>query len=396
MPLCLSGFAPLSPQGEKSLFLVDIRLKDFRNYQDERLSFSEPWTVVGGGNGQGKSNLLEGVYFLSVGKSARGSRDEQVVRYDQPGFALAASLSKGRQSFSLKVIYERVSGKRAYVDGQPVPRLSGLVGLFNSVLFSPEDVDLVLRFPAPRRRMLDILVSQASASYLSDLQDYTKALRQRNALLRGFRNRPPDHALLEPWNEQLVALGSRIIHKRRQAVDAVRGDLESLYATLSASRERVSVAYRSTVPGQDLEGIAEGFRARIRDRQARECDLGYTLTGPHRDNLAISVNGRDTQESASKGQLKCVLLSWKLAEASFLRAKTADQPVLLLDDAFSELDAARSSALLTLLEGFGQVLITSAREADLDLSGRRFRRIVIEDGRRVDTDLDNAQTPVPS
>ena len=366
------------------MLLVDLWLNNFRNYEDEHFTFNEPRIIIKGENGQGKSNLLEGVYFLSVGKSARGSRDEQVVRYDQSSFLIASSLLKSHREFTLKIRYDHDTGKKVYLDEQPLPRLSGLVGLFNTVLFSPEDVDLVLRFPAQRRRMLDILVSQASASYLSDLQDYTKVLKQRNKLLRMFRYAKPDYVLLAPWNNQLITLGSRIIHKRRDTIEAIRSNLEAFYRVLSASKEKISVRYISTIPGTDPERITKRFLERIKEKQERECELGYTLVGPHRDNVAIAINGRGIQENASKGQLRCILLSWKLAEASFLKERALDQPVLLLDDAFSELDKARSLALLELLGRFGQVLITSARDTDINLSQRGFHEIMIKDGKNVD------------
>jgi DNA replication and repair protein RecF len=357
------------------MFIEALALQNYRNFKEERFRFREAKTVVCGENGHGKSNLLEAIYFFAVAKSGRGSPDRDIVRHGATHFKIQSSIRKGSSGVSLQVHYDQQSGKRAFVGENPLPRLSDLLGTFNAVLFSPEDVDLVLRSPHERRRMLDILASQASVSYLSDLQNYQRTLAQRNRLLKAGLPSPGAEAQLRPWDLQLAAAGARIIRYRLKTVERIGPSACGYYGSVSPDGERLRVCYQSRLLRDTVEGIQDAFLEDLERQRGRELALRYTAVGPHRDQLIFEIGGEDAQRHASQGQMKSILLSWKLAEAVFLASEAGENPVLLLDDIFSELDSGRSVRLLGLLRQFDQVILTTARDPDLRIE--EYERIVV-------------------
>ena len=358
------------------MYLKALKLVNYRNFDAVDFEFPGRKTAVCAENGAGKSNLLEAIYFLAIARSGRGSRDRDVVRWGAEYFSIEASVAYEDRPRSIRIAFDRRAGKKkALLDTAPLPRLSGLVGTFNAVLFFPEDVDLVLRDPPQRRRLLDILVSQSKTSYLSDLDQYRRVLAQRNRLLKEERGRDVRH--LAPWDVQLAALGARIIRDRLDALDAMRPEIDGYYRQISQGREQIGSAYRSPVKADERDRGQEILESELKQRRADEADLGYTLVGPHRDNLIFTLDGRSAHKFASKGQLKSILLAWKLAEAAYLESHTGRFPVLLMDDVFAELDRRRSEAAMELVTSFGQVFITAAREPEVNFEDRGFQRVAI-------------------
>lgn len=358
------------------MFIESLTLQNFRCFKAEEFTFQGARTVISGENGRGKSNLLESIYFFAVAKSSRGVLERDVVRYGADYFDIQSSIIKKEKiRASIRIYYDQPSGKRIFVDACPLPRLSDLLGTFNAVLFSPEDVDLVLRYPHERRRMLDILASQASISYLSDLQNYQRALAQRNRLLKNGLSHAGADVQLQPWDAQLAGTGSRIVRYRMEAVERMGSSARQFYASISPNGEDLNVRYQSPSAASTVEETQALILSNLMRQRDRELDLGYTMTGPHKDQLLFEIGGRDVQRHASQGQLKSALLGWKLAEAIFLESVAHEIPVLLLDDIFSELDAKRSFRLLGLLGSFGQVILTTARDPDLPISD--YQRIEI-------------------
>lgn len=359
------------------MFISALKVTNFRNFERAEFTFDKDKTAICGDNARGKSNLLEAIYFLAIGKSGRGAKDREVLRWGSTYFAVDANIEREDQSFPIRIAYDsRMGSKKAFLEDHPLPRLSGLIGAFNAVLFSPEDVDLVLRDPPQRRRLLDILVSQSNASYLSDLDTYRRVLSQRNRLLKDGRARiAADSALLVPWDRQLAEIGARIIRHRMDALDEMEPRIRENYRQIARSAEDLRTVYRSLVDPAERDRAQEVLAEALHGRHREEMDLGFTLSGPHRDNLVFMLERRAAHQVASKGQMKSALLAWKLAEASFLEARTGRRPVLLLDDIFSELDPKRSASLLEMIPSFGQVVLTSARDPDLAFAAEGFRLV---------------------
>jgi DNA replication and repair protein RecF len=358
--------------------LNSLKLKDFRNFSDAEFDFGMPRILITGANGLGKSNLFEAIYFLAVAKSNRNVNDAEVVRYGQSEFDIRASITRVNYSFSSRVYYHPQVGKRAYIDRKPLPRLSDLIGTFNAVLFSPEEVDLVMRSPSKRRRILDILVSQSNPAYLSDLQAYRRVLAQRNHLLKSSRGKL-NARLVETWDAQLVDFGSRIVMWRAGVVKRMVPKVTYFYHYLFPNEEGdLSVSYMTTsADTEDVRSISASLLEGLTQRRRQEATVGHTLYGPHLDTLMFSIKGHDVQQSASQGQLKSILTAWKFSEALFLEEVTGLKPVILFDDVFSELDESRARSLLNILDTLGQVFLTSARDRDLPMIEHGFYEIPI-------------------
>ena len=221
----------------------EISLQPFRNFNELRLQFEADRILIGGANGRGKSNILEAVSYLSIGKSVRGAQDVQAVPHEGQYFDIRAVCCDGPHYHQLRLFYGTQEGKKIFCDGTPLPRLADVLGIFKTVHFSPEDVALVMRFPAQRRRLLDILISQTSAPYLYDLQQYQRVLAQRNHLLKVSRGalRDSDNRALDAWDHQFAHLGARIRRRRLEVLGNMKQVFAEYYARLSGQIGRAHV-----------------------------------------------------------------------------------------------------------------------------------------------------------
>ncbi len=342
----------------------ELTLRPFRNFAAIHLGFAADHVLIFGPNGRGKSNILEAISYLSIGKSVRGAKDQHVVPHGEDFFDIRSLCSDGRHDQQVRVFYSKKEGKKAFVDATPLPRVSELLGTFRTVHFSPEDVSLVLRFPAQRRRLLDILIAQSSAAYLRYMQRYYRVLAQRNHLLRTAKKSGHglvDGQVMEPWDAQLVDLGAQLRLYRLEALNKLRAPFLRYYGHFALADEEAAIVYQGAKE-QDLEALRAELCAALSRRREQETQIGYTLCGPHRDDLKFILNGEPAELYASEGQLRTILISWKLAEARYMEEQTGQQPVLLLDDAFSELDSGRIGELLDIVGEFEQVIATTPQE----------------------------------
>lgn len=350
-----------------------LTLRPFRNLDDSTFSFDADRVLITGPNARGKSNILEAISYLSIGRSVRGSRDQEAIPHGGGFFDIRGTCERGRQERMFRLFFGREEGKRAFADGDALARISDLIGLFRTVHFAPEGVSLVLRFPAQRRRLLDILNSQSSLEYVRRLQRYQRVLAQRNAILRSPGNTP--ESVLSSWTEQLAITGGWIRRARLHSVAVMRARFRDCVHRLGEAAEAVDVCYRGVC--QDAGSQEEVLLHQLHEKASRERDVGHTLAGPHRDDVAFTIDGRAADTYGSEGQLKSVLIAWKMAEVSFLADSAAGQPVLLLDDVLSELDERRGEALLEIVDEFEQVIITSPRESSVGMV-RRFQHVALE------------------
>lgn len=360
--------------------LLELWLKPFRNFTSLHLCFESSHTLVFGPNGRGKSNVLEAISYLSIGKSARGAKDAQAVPHAGDFFDIRGLYRVDSRTQKLRLFLGKKEGKKAFLDDNALPRVADILGHFRTVHFSPEDVSLVLRFPAQRRRMLDILLSQYSASYLRNLQTYQRVLQQRNSLLREAKKKACtqlSEAELGPWDSQLADFGARIRTARFEALDILRGPFVALYDRFSPSGETSDIRYKGVMSECNAEDFEQVLVEELRRKRLQEMHVGHTLCGPHRDDVSFDLNGQSADLYASEGQLKTILISWKLAECVYLAQQCDHQPVVLLDDVFSELDQARIGVLLEVVKEFNQVVITTPQELDARTTSQ-FEKIRLE------------------
>ena len=388
------------------MILRELVLVNFRNYVRLALRPGETMTVLLGDNGQGKSNILEAIYFLATTRSPRASSDRELVhwraRRDAIPFArLEARIDRQDAGLHLEILIRSESdaadaaanaektvpsirpvSKQIKVNGLPT-RAVELIGQVNVVLFTPDDVALVAGSPSGRRRYLDITCSQVSGQYLRALQRFNHVLVQRNNLLRQVRDRRQPRDQLDYWNEELIRLGSIVTAQRLEMVRCLNQDLGSLYRDLGGSQHDLQVAYHPASverieAGEAGPDLAERYAARVRDLLPREIEQGVSLVGPHRDDFAFVVDGVDLNTYGSRGQQRLAVLAIKLAEGNFMRTQTGERPILLLDDILSELDPTRRGFVLEQAGREGQTVITTTDLSDFPetfLSGASAYRV---------------------
>ncbi|MDA0334023.1 MAG: DNA replication and repair protein RecF [bacterium] len=360
--------------------ICQIHLRPFRNFDHLDLDFGAGGVLIIGDNGRGKSNILEAISYLSLGKSIRGARDQQAIPHHGTWFDIRGMWDDGQRQHQARVFYSAEEGKRVFLDGAPLQRVSELVSQFNTVHFSPEDVALVLQFSAQRRRLLDILISQAYSSYLQNLQRYGRVLTQRNHLLRQLGQRRADSAEAGVWASQLAEPGAAIRRSRLEALVELAPTLKSSYSGFSTGREQAGIIYQDAELPATLAAIpsTDELRTTLLDQlhadPVKEQRAGYTLAGPHRDSFGFTLDGESAETYGSQGQLKSILLSWKMAESRYLQTRSGHQPVVLFDDVFSELDEMRAQQLLTLAEDFDQVILTAPRNPGAEIPAH-YQRI---------------------
>jgi DNA replication and repair protein RecF len=355
-----------------SLACRQLRLRDFRNFADVELEIPAEGVAVIGENGSGKTNLLEAIYYLEIFRSLRGSPDEQLVRFGAEVFHLRGRFENGATGDRLEVTaaYEpKGRTKRVTVDGVPPERLGEAVGRVRAVVFSPTDMAIVAGPPSERRRFLDIVLSVNVPGHLAALQRYRHVLRQRNALLRAGGTADS----LVAWDSALVEAGARIVTERAHWVEAWGAEFE-MRACRVGGGAGPRIAYRPGVPiePRELADVDEAFLRELDRVRLRERERGVTLTGPHRDDMAIVVDSPegevDLRDFGSAGQMRTAAIALRMVEAETAK-RVGFAPILLLDDVFAELDAGRTRRILELLEeeGHGQVLLTAPKESDLDV-----------------------------
>jgi DNA replication and repair protein RecF len=370
---------------KEAVHLSQLELFHFRNLAVQKLDFPPDGVAIIGDNGQGKTNLLESIYYLETFRSFRGARDDQLLAFDQPVFRVQgrfeASVPSGSQAGTGTAIaaawQKEGRRKKVTVDGREPERIGDALGRAAIVVFSPSDVSIVTDGPAERRRWLDIVLSLNHPGYLSDLQRYRATLNQRNAALR---ERAPASAV-GVWDEGLIAAGSAIARARGEWVDRWRESFSGYYEAISGGQP-ASMSYAPSAGfeggSMETEGIEAAFRHDLAASRERERRLGTTVVGPHRDDVVFGLDahggGIRAREYGSGGQQRTVALCLRLTEAATIRARRGREPIVLMDDVFAELDLGRSERVLELIdrEETGQVILTAPKEGDI-----RFRSDVL-------------------
>ena len=370
-------------------YLARLSLTNYRNFRQLELDLPSGVSVFHGANAEGKTALLESVYTLAVGRSFRAGSERQVVNFDAGSSGQAAYVAgiacRDGQTINAVVGYEPAGAgdglsqtdtqepgaadsggaplpmvrKRIRVNRQPCTA-ARLVGLIGATLFVADDLDLVLGSPTNRRRYLDILISQAAPDYLAALQRYQAALRSRNRLLRLHRDGRVEPDEMEYWNDQLVGCGSLLVLGRAKALKHLAVSADELHRELAGSGRTLRLVYQPRVLPQDsIEHTELEFRRQLQQQASRERATGVTAVGPHRDDFIIVANGLLASDFASRGESRTIALALRLAEAEYLSRIRADDPIILLDDVFSEMDKQRRERVLFKASGYRQALITT-------------------------------------
>ena len=335
--------------------VLRVQLQNFRNYTDQTVEFGDRINLITGKNAQGKTNLLESVLMLCVGKSVR-ARDRDLIMSGQERARISMLAQKTGGTVRTEMILSRGENKRILFNGVPLLRTGELLGNVAAIYFQPDDLSLIKDAPESRRRFLDMDLSQVYKSYFYALTRYNKALLSRNNLLKqGYGRDVTD--MLFPYDVQLCREGAVIIARRREYLARLVTEARRVHARLTDGEEELDFSYATRIPaeGDPEQLLAEALKAALE----KDMKLKFTTVGPHRDDIRITANGVDLRVQGSQGQQRTAALSLKLAELSLFREIGGEVPILLLDDVLSELDNDRARRLLELCAG-SQSLITAA------------------------------------
>lgn len=350
--------------------LIHHDVRDFRNLAHVELAPPADGLVLVGENGQGKTNLLESIYYLQILRSARGARDQDLVRFGADTFHIGATVETDTRH-EIGIGFERATKrKRARIDGVVPERLSDALGALPSVMFSPNDVELVAGSPAARRRYLDIMLALTARGYLNALQQYRAALARRNAALRDVaRTGRGSEASVAVWEPALAEHGALLWTERRAWAASVADRFAELCREIGEPG-RVRLRYASSINGSD--DLAHSLAVALAEKRPHDLRRGLTHVGPHRDDMTITMSGtdatpRDLRTFGSAGQQRSAAIALRMLEAATFRERTGRAPLFLLDDPFAELDAKRASRVLTILtrERLGQTILAVPRESDI-------------------------------
>lgn len=334
--------------------IKNLSLYNFKNHSEKKFDFSPQINCFVGNNGAGKTNILDALHYLSVGKSFLGNTDTNNIKKDEDFFTINAEIQNDESEDIIRITQPKESKKIIKKNDKSYDRMADHIGYLPSVMISPYDSNLISDSGESRRKFLDSMISQTDSEYLFDLIQYQKTIQQRNALLKYFaKNRVWDKDSLEIYDEPITRFGTKIFRKRKTFVEKLNPIVQNFYSIISGGKESVSVIYESHL-------LTDTFENLLKESLERDRMLTYTSKGIHKDDLLFEMDTVLIKKIGSQGQQKSFLISLKLAQMSLIKELTNKTPILLLDDIFDKLDDSRVSQLIELVnqENFGQIFIT--------------------------------------
>lgn len=333
-----------------------VRLIEIRNFEDKTIHFGGSLTIFKGNNGVGKTNILEAVCLASLGKSFRTGSDEEMIRFGKEEGTVILDYHVRGVTHQIKIKLARNQGKKIFINETPSKK-KDLVGLFRTVIFTPDELQLVKGAPQVRRRFIDMEISQVSPRYYEEIIRYGRAVQQRNAdfKMAQIKGKKPE---VDMWDMQIARGAAYIVKKRKQSLKKMNLYLSTMEAVLTGEAENLEINYKKSGGNYDSE---EWYLEKLAEKREEDARFCHTSIGPHRDDLLFKMNGKDLSAYGSQGQQRTAILAMKLGGLEFIKEETGEYPVLLLDDVGSELDEKRKNALFSYLkEKEIQALVTTA------------------------------------
>lgn len=349
------------------MHIHSLELKNYRNYEYLNMNFDSGTTILYGDNAQGKTNVLEAIYLSATTKSHRGSKDKDIIRFEEEESHIRTQIIKSDVMHRIDMHLRKNKTKGIAIDGVPIRKSGELFGVANVIFFSPEDLSIIKNGPAERRRFLDLELCQLNKLYLYHYTNYNKVLNQRNNLLKQIYFQPKLIETLDVWNQQLVQYGTEIIHARKEFIHQLNEILRDIHGKLTGGKELLQIQYEESVKEEEYEILL---------KQKQETDLKYQSTqyGPHRDDMSFYINDIEVRRFGSQGQQRTAALSLKLAEIEIVKQIIHDTPILLLDDVMSELDENRRDYLLHSIHDI-QTIITCTGYDDFIKERMKINRV---------------------
>ncbi len=347
------------------MYIKNLKLINFRNYNNLEVEFNPKVNIFVGDNAQGKTNILEAIYMAGTGRSFRANKDKDIIKFNKDKAYIKIEGEKRYTSITVELKLEDKKKKLVKVNGLTLTKASDILNNVFVVVFSPEDLKLVKEGPSERRKFIDTEISNIKPSYYFNLAQYNKVLFQRNNLLKKIHNYNKYKSTLEIWDEKLVEHGTYLIKERIKFINRL-GTLSRLtHRKITENNENLEIKYLNSFLLEKNEDIGDKFLLYLKKNIDIDLSRGITTTGPHRDDLGIYINGIDTRSYGSQGQQRTSALSLKLAEIELIKAETLEYPILLLDDVMSELDINRQKYLIQSLKDL-QILITTTESSQIE------------------------------
>lgn len=341
------------------MILISIQLKNFRSHKDTQLNFSNQLNYIIGGNGQGKTSVLEAIYYLCTTKSSVAKLDNEVVRFRENEFEITGNFKELTEN-TTRIFYSLQENKKyCFQNGKQIPRSADIIGKYPVVLLAPADHAITQGSPVERRKFIDSVISQASETYLNFLLDYNKTLRQRSSLLFRIKEERRRELFdeLDAWTSKLIYSGTEIIKHRIKFVEEFNAYIKSSYERIMGNAEfpEIKYSFLDECAGGDIEAF---FKKQIEAKREDELRRAANLCGPHRDDFVFSINSINLKNFGSQGQHKTFQTALRFAQFFYLKERTGKTPIFLLDDVFGELDKERSQKISEYLKNVGQAFIT--------------------------------------
>ncbi len=338
------------------MYISNIKLENFRNYDYEYIEFNNKTNIIFGDNAQGKTNILEAIFISSLGKSFRTNKEKELIKENKNIANVEINFFKNNRNEKINL---EIADKRKFlVNGIPIKKISEIVGKINVVLFTPEDIEILRSDPEKRRKFLNIMISPLRPMYIHILSQYKKVLEQRNNYLKQIKYENKSFDNLDLWDEQLVKYGIKIYEYRKEFIEKINKSIKDIHLKTTENKENIEIKYKTNIN-------KENYLQNLRKNQKIDIQKGYTSVGVHRDDFEIFINGKNVSIYGSQGQQRSCIISLKLAEAEVVYEEIGDYPILLLDDFMSELDKKRIKGFLENIKN-NQVLITCTEKINLD------------------------------
>lgn len=356
------------PQLGHRMWITSLEMQNFRNYESQKIDFSENVNVFYGDNAQGKTNIIEAIFMCSIGKSFRTSKEKETIKHNEEFTNIVLNYQNKDREGNIKV---QISNKKTiFVNGVKVKKLSELLGKVNIVLFTPDDINILKNGPDQRRKFLNMMIGQIRPNYVNILNTYTKVMEQRNNYLKQIRDLDDktkiNYKLLDIWDEKLASLSYKICLYRTEFINKISEKIKDIHKNITENKEEIKIEY--ITESSDEKKLLE----LIKQRRKLDIIKGYTTKGAHRDDFNIYIDNDLVNVYGSQGQHRTAVLSLKMSELEIIKEETGESPILLLDDFMSELDSKRRKNLLSNI-GDTQVIITCTDEMENNFLGNIYK-----------------------
>ena len=356
------------------MYIEKLKLKNYRNYNEIEINFDKNINIIYGNNAEGKTNLLESIYMCSASKSHKNSKENEIIKFDELESHIKIFIKKENyKNIVIDIQLNKDKKKGIAINKVKINKISEFLGIFNVIMFAPEDLNIIKEGPNIRRKFLDLEICQIDKLYVSSLNNYNKILNQRNALLKDINISTPVNKkdlidMLDTYDEKLVEYGIEIINKRKKNIEKLAELIKDIHYKISDDKEELIIDYENDVwtscanqnvdeNFKSLEEIKKIYIKKLKENHDQDIKNQYTCVGPHRDDISFKIDDKDIRKFGSQGQKKTAAISLKLAELQIVRENINETPVLLLDDVFSELDETRQKLLVSNLKNI-QTIIT--------------------------------------